>query len=168
MTASAGMTRVNLLRYSAPMPGSYSQLLFHIVFATKNREPFIAPSLRERLYPYLGGIVRGERGTLLAIGGVADHIHLLMRWRADKALADLMRDLKSQSSLWVHETFPERRTFAWQEGYAAFSVSASAKERVVEYIVKQEEHHQARTFGEELRTLLDAHGVEYDAKYLPP
>lgn len=148
------------------MPGSYTQLLYHAVFLTKNREPLIVQDMRPRLHGYIGGIVRNQRGSLLAIGGVEDHLHVLFRSRADAALSDLMRDLKGDSSKWVHETFPSR-PFAWQEGYAAFSVSASARDKVIAYIENQEDHHRTRTFGEELRALLDAHGVEYDPRYLP-
>lgn len=148
------------------MPGSYTQLLYHAVFSTKNREPVIVQDLRPRLYGYIGGIIRNQRGSLLAIGGIEDHLHVLFRSRADAALSDVMRDLKGDSSVWVHETFPSR-PFAWQEGYAAFSVSASARDKVIAYIENQEEHHRTRTFGEELRALLDAHEVEYDPRYLP-
>lgn len=152
--------------YDPTMPGSFTQLLFHAVFSTKNREPLITPEIQPRLYGYIGGIVRNQRGSLLAIGGIPDHLHLLIRTRPDLAVSDLMRELKGDSSEWAHETFP-RSAFGWQDGYAAFSVSASAKDRVIEYIENQEEHHRVRPFGEELRALLDAHGVEYDPRYLP-
>lgn len=122
--------------------------------------------LRPALYAYIGGIVRNQHGALLSIGGIEDHVHVLLRWRADRALSDLMRDLKSDSSEWTHQTYP-RQPFGWQEGYAAFSVSASAKDKVVAYIENQQEHHRTRSFGEELRALLDAHGVEYDPRFLP-
>ena len=88
------------------MPGTYSQILLHIVFSTRHREPLITPDLAPRLYDYMGGIIRGEKGTLYAIGGVEDHIHLYLRWRPDKAVSDLMRAVKANSSSWVHETFP--------------------------------------------------------------
>lgn len=148
------------------MPGSYTQLLYHAVFSTKNREPLIVHDIRPRLYGYVGGIVRNQGCSLLAIGGIEDHLHLLFRSRADAALSDLMRDIKGDSSEWVHTTFPSR-PFAWQEGYAAFSVSASARDKVIAYIENQEEHHRTRSFGQELRELLDAHGVEYDPRYVP-
>ena len=98
------------------MSGTYSQLLLHFVFSTKTRKPWITPDIAERLYPYIGGIIRSEKGTLYDIGGVEDHVHLYLRWRTDGAISDLMRTVKSQSSKWIHETFPSLNNFAWQEG----------------------------------------------------
>ena len=148
------------------MPGTYSQLLLHIVFSTKHREPFITPELAERLYPYMGGVVRAERGTLYDIGGVADHLHMYLRWRPDGKLSDLMRVVKAGSSKWVHETFPELDAFAWQEGYAAFTVSKSQEPAVKRYIANQAEHHKTVDFRSELLQLLRAHGVEFEEKYV--
>jgi len=113
----------------------------------------------------MGGIIRERQGVPLSIGGVEDHVHALVGWRTDAAIADLLRHLKTRSSRWVHETIgiPE---FAWQEGYAVFSVSKSHTERVKLYIQNQREHHRTRSFKEELIALLDAHGVEYDARYV--
>ena len=146
------------------MPGTYTQILLHIVFSTKHREPLITDAIRERLYGYIGGIVRAEQGALHAIGGVEDHVHLLVRWRADEAISDLMRTLKSRSTKWVKSEFGSE--FAWQEGYAAFSVSKSQEDVVCGYIAKQEEHHREVGFREELIKLLDAHGIEYDARWI--
>ncbi|MDX2198966.1 MAG: transposase [Phycisphaerae bacterium] len=95
------------------MPGTYSQLLLHIVFSTKSRTPWLSADVTQRLYPYIGGIVRAERGSLFDIGGVEDHVHLYLRWRPDGALSDLLRTVKSKSSKWVHETFPAFSAFAW-------------------------------------------------------
>lgn len=147
------------------MPGSYTQILLHIVFSTKHREPMINDDIRDRLYAYLGGIVRAEQGTLYAIGGIEDHVHLLIRWRADAAISDLMRTLKSRSTKWVKNELG-CEAFAWQEGYAAFSVSKSQEDVVRAYIAKQAEHHREVGFREELVRLLDAHGVEYDARWI--
>jgi putative transposase len=107
------------------MPGTYSQMLLHIVFSTKHREPWIKPEIAERLYPYVGGIVRAEKGMLYDIGGIEDHVHLYLRWRPDESVSNLMRTVKARSSKWVHDTFPALGTFAWQEGYSVFSVSKS-------------------------------------------
>jgi len=148
------------------VPGTYSQILLHIVFSTKGREPWISPEIADRLYPFIGGIIRAERGVLLAIGGVEDHVHLLVRWRPDGSISDLMRTSKARSSRWVHETYPAVREFAWQEGYAVFSVSRSQEEVVKGYIARQREHHAAEDFKSELLKLLEAHGVEYDARYV--
>lgn len=148
------------------MPGTYSQVLLHVVFSTKQRAAFIKPELQQRLYEYIGGIVRAEKGTLYAIGGVPDHVHLLVRWRTDGTIADLLRTVKSRSSLWVHQSFPGFAAFAWQEGYAAFSVSKSAEATVKAYIERQVDHHQKRGFEEELLALLRAHGVSFDPRYV--
>lgn len=148
------------------MPGTYSQLLLHIVFSTKGREMWITPGVAERLYPFIGGLVRGERGTLYDIGGVADHVHLYLRWRADGAVSDLMRTVKARSSKWVHDAFPALRAFAWQEGYAAFSVSKSQEDAVKRYIAGQAEHHKKEDFKAELLKLLRAHGVEFEERYV--
>lgn len=148
------------------MPGTYSQILLHIVFSTKHREPWIESGIAERLYPYLGGIIRTEGGVLYDIGGVEDHVHLYLRWKPDKPVSDLMRKAKSGSSLWIHETFPALRAFAWQEGYSAFSVSKSQEDAVKRYIATQEEHHKKESFKSELLRLLRAHGIEFDERYV--
>jgi REP element-mobilizing transposase RayT len=148
------------------MPGTYSQLLLHIVFSTKGRSPWITAEVAERLYPYIGGIVRAEKGVLFAIGGVEDHVHLYLRWRPDGSVSDLMRTVKARSSKWVHDTFPDLAGFAWQEGYSVFSVSKSQEEAVKTYIAGQAEHHAREGFESELLRTLRAHGVEFDEKYL--
>lgn len=148
------------------MPGTYSQILLHVVFSTKARAAFIKPELQSRLHDYIGGIVRAEKGILYAIGGMPDHVHLLLRWRTDGTIADLMRTVKSRSSLWVHQTFPRFGAFGWQEGYSAFSVSKSAEADVKAYIEKQADHHQKRDFQQELFALLRAHGVSFDPGYV--
>jgi len=148
------------------MPGTYSQLLLHVVFSTKGRARWISGDIAERLYGYIGGIVRAERGVLYDIGGVEDHLHIYLRWRPDGAVSDLMRTVKAQSSKWVHDTFPKLGAFAWQEGYSVFSVSKSQEEAVKRYIAGQAEHHKKEDFKSELQRLLRAHGVEFDEKYV--
>ncbi len=148
------------------MPGTYSQFLLHIVFSTKRRETWISPALAERLYPYMGGIVRAENGVLLAVGGVEDHVHLYLRWRPDGAVSDLMRTVKARSSLWVHQNFANLSAFAWQEGYSLFTVSRSQEEAVRRYIAGQAEHHKKEDFKSELLRLLRAHEVEFDERYV--
>ena len=146
------------------MPGTYSQILLHVVFSTKQRRPYITPDIQARLYDYVGGIIRAEKGTLYAIGGMPDHVHILLRWRTDGTISDLMRTVKARSSRWIHETFPDSSAFAWQEGYAVFSVSKSSEANVKAYIETQAEHHKKRDFAEELLALLHAHGIEYDER----
>jgi putative transposase len=148
------------------MPGTYSQLLLHIVFSTKHREPWLTAEICSRLYPYIGGIIRAEKGVLYDIGGVEDHVHIYLRWRADHPISDLMRDVKARSSKWIHETFPDLPDFAWQAGYAVFSVSKSQEDVVKRYIAGQAEHHAKEDFVSELRRLLVAHGVEFEERYL--
>jgi len=148
------------------MPSTHSQLLLHFVFSTKLRNPLITADLQPRLYDYIGGIVRGEGGVLYAIGGMPDHLHLLLRWRTDATIASLMSKLKGGSSAWVHATFPDRADFRWQEGYGVFSVSRSMEPTVKNYIEHQPEHHAARDYKAEYIQLLESHGVDYDERYL--
>ncbi len=148
------------------MAGTYSQLLLHIVFSTKGRTPWIAPNVAERLYPFMGGIVRAEKGVLYGIGGVEDHVHMYLRWRPDGSVSDLMRTVKSRSSKWVHETYPKLSTFSWQEGYSVFSVSKSQEEALKTYIAKQAEHHSQEDFKSEHLRLLRAHSVSFDERYV--
>jgi len=148
------------------VPGTYSQLLLHVVTSTKGRSPWISTAVAERLYPYIGGIVRAEKGVLYEIGGVEDHVHMYLRWRPDGRVSDLMRTVKAGSSKWMHETFPEFAAFAWQEGYSAFSVSKSQEDALKRYIKGQAEHHKTEDFKSELLRALRAHGVEFDETYV--
>ena len=148
------------------MPGTYSQILLHMVFSTKHREPWISADIAERLYPYMGGIVRAENGVLYDIGGVEDHVHLYLRWRPDESVSDLMRTVKARSSKWVHDTFPKLGAFAWQEGYSVFSVSKSQESAVKAYIAGQREHHNKEDFKSELLRMLRLHEIEFDERYV--
>ena len=148
------------------MPSSYTNLLYHLVFSAKERRPLITPELSADLYPYLGGIVRQEGGMLLEVGGMPDHVHLVARFRADLAVADMMRVIKANSSKWVNERASRAVDFAWQTGYGAFTVSGSQLPVVRRYVQRQEEHHRKRTFQEEFVAFLKKHGIEYDQRYL--
>jgi putative transposase len=148
------------------MPGTYSQMLLHVVFSTKHREPWITHDVAARLYPYMGGIIRAERGVLYDIGGVEDHVHMYVQWRPDKSVSDLMRTLKSRSSHWVHQTYVGLGGFAWQEGFSVFSVSKSQEETVKKYIAGQAEHHAREDFRSELLRLLHAHGIEFEERFV--
>lgn len=147
------------------MPSTYLSLHYHLAFNTKDRAPLIDASWRNRLHEYLGGTVEGLKGFPQGVGGMADHVHLLVGLKVTHCLADFMRDLKKASSVWVHDEIG-MRPFAWQEGYAALTVSASARTAVQSYIANQDEHHRRKTFREELVDLLEKAGVEYDAWYL--
>jgi REP-associated tyrosine transposase len=148
------------------MASTFTNLLYHVVFSTKDRVPMIHKDVQERLYEYMGGIIRGEGGTLLEIGGVADHVHLLAKLKADTAVAVLLRLLKSNSSGWANDVRLIQGRFAWQTGYAAFSVSESQVPTVRRYIQNQEAHHAKVSFKDELIALLKKHRIEYDERYI--
>jgi REP element-mobilizing transposase RayT len=148
------------------MPQSFVSLNCHAVFSTKNREPLLTESVQSRLYEYVGGTARHIGSTVLAIGGMPDHVHLLLSLGKQSPIADLIRDIKSNSSRWIHETFENLRGFAWQTGYGAFSVSCSNLDQVRGYIGQQVAHHRTRTFQEEFLTLLQRHNIEYDEQFL--
>lgn len=147
------------------MSSTYLSLHYHLVFGTKNREPFIDAEWRTRLHEYLGGTIAGLGGFPQGVGGVDDHVHLLVGLKATHCLADVLRELKKASSVWVHEQIG-LASFAWQEGYAAFTVGATARGSVRQYIAHQEEHHRAKSFREEVVEMLERAGIEYDPKYL--
>ena len=148
------------------MASTFTNLLYHVVFSTKDRVPMIRKDVQERLYEYMGGLIRGEGGTLLEIGGVADHVHLLAKLKADTAVAVLLRLLKSNSSGWANDVRLIQGRFAWQTGYAAFSVSESQVGAVRRYIRNQEAHHAKVSFKDELIALLKKHRIEYDERYI--
>jgi REP element-mobilizing transposase RayT len=148
------------------MSKSYTNLLYHIVFSTKERQPLITGEYQSRLYDYIGGVIRGQGGISLGVNGMADHVHVLAKLRPDKALSDVLRDLKSNASGWMHNVFPEMKDFGWQNGYGAFTVSASQVATVQTYIARQAEHHQRHAFKDEFMRLLRANGIEFDERYL--
>ena len=143
---------------------SLTNLLYHAVFSTKDRRPSISPDIQERLYEYIGGIVRGEGGIQLAIGGVADHLHILMKLPATRAVAEVMCKLKANSSGWLGRQQPDHP--GWQDEYAAFTVSQSRVKSVREYIAGQADHHRRQSFRDELIALLRRHEVEFDERYI--
>lgn len=145
---------------------SYISSYFHCVFSTKERRPSIKPELRERLWPFLGGIARQNKMKAIEIGGVEDHVHILLSLPSTMAVSKALQLIKGGSSKWIHETFPEHRAFAWQEEYGAFSVSVSQLDKTIEYIKGQPEHHRKITFQEEFLALLKKHRIEYDERYL--
>jgi REP element-mobilizing transposase RayT len=148
------------------MSSSYCNLLFHIVFSTKDREPWMIPSIRPRIHGYLGGAIRGEGGIALSVNGTADHVHLLAKLRQDKAVSKLIGEVKANSSGWISRTFKEAAGFAWQEGYGAFTVSESQVPKVRCYIERQEERHRSISFLEEFKVILRAHDLPFDERYL--
>jgi putative transposase len=148
------------------MPQSLANVLIHVVFSTKERQPFLADcTLRTALYQYLAAVSAELRCPVIKLGGVEDHGHLLARQARTITLAGWVRELKRSSSLWVKER-PEVSVFQWQAGYGAFSVSQSQSAEVARYIAQQEAHHRRISFQDEFRTLLDRHKVTYDERYL--
>jgi len=148
------------------MASTVSNLLVHVVFSTKNREPRISPEIQPDLHAYLGGIVRSEGGVALGIGGMPDHVHLLVRVKPALAVATLVRQMKAKSSRWMRQHRAGDPGFAWQSGYGAFSVSESQVGAVRRYIANQAKHHRRRSFREELFELLEKQGIEYDERYI--
>jgi putative transposase len=135
------------------MSSTYLALHYHLVFATKHRRPSIEESWQHRLHEYLGGTINGLGGVPQGVGGIADHVHLLVGLKATHNLADVLRELKKASSVWIHDEIG-MRDFAWQEGYAAFSVSPTARDSVKRYIARQVEHHRRQDSRAELAELL--------------
>ena len=148
------------------MSHSYVQCRLHCIFSTKNRRNLIPADVQPRLWAYIGGIARENEMTALAIGGTANHAHVLLAIPGTIAIAKALQLIKGGSSLWLHETFPALREFAWQEGYATFSVSASRIDETIRYIQQQDEHHRTLSFEDEFKRFLERHGVEYDARYV--
>jgi putative transposase len=148
------------------MAHSFTSNLYHCIFSTKDRRKSITPDLEERLWPYLGGIARENDMKALAVGGVADHVHLLLALPSTLAIAKAMQLIKGNSSKWVHDTFADLRTFSWQEGYGAFSIGVSQIDVTVAYIQNQKEHHRQTTFEEEFLKILKRHGIDYDARFV--
>ena len=148
------------------MPQSFVSLNCHVVFSTKSRLPMINSDLAERLYGYIGGVVRNEGGSLTAAGGIPNHVHLLVSMPKTTSVADMVRSIKSNASRWIHDTFPGLDKFAWQTGYGAFAVSHSNVDAVKRYIADQEEHHRVMSFKEEFIALLKRHNIDFDEEHL--
>lgn len=148
------------------MAHSFSKLYYHIIFSTKNRQRTIVPEIEDRLHGYIGGIVNGIEGGALSIGGIEDHVHLLVWLKAKTSVAEAVNKIKSNSSGLVHEEFPAHRDFAWQTGYSAFTVSHSAVPAVTEYIANQKTHHRKMTFEDEFLAMLNKHAIEYDRRFV--
>ena len=147
------------------MPSTHSSLHYHLVFSTKDRYPFITEALRTRLHAFLGGSVRTLGGVAEAIGGTSDHVHMLVSLRPTQSLAGVLKDIKQASSAWLHDEMKIPK-FAWQEGYGAFTVSASQVEGVKRYIAEQACHHRNHSFQDEYLQLLNKCGVAYDPRYV--
>jgi len=146
------------------MSQTAGNLVIHLIFSTKARQPLITPEIRGDLFAYLGGIVREMRGTALIVGGTTDHVHMLIRIRPAQAAAEIARVVKTNSSRWLRKK--ANADFAWQNGYGAFSVSESNVPAVTRYIASQEEHHKKLTFQQEYIAFLKKNKVAYDERYI--
>ena len=147
------------------MAGTFTNLLYHIVFSTKDRRKLISPDLQPELQAYVGGIIRGESGHALAIGGVSDHLHIVAKFAAEHAVSEMLQHIKGNSSRWVHEV-KAVHALSWQEGDAAFTVSESQLKSVIRYVEGQAEHHKKQSFQEELLVLLAKNNIAFDERYI--
>lgn len=145
---------------------TFTNLLYHIVYSTKYRKPVIDPSWQDELYGYVGGIIRENKGTLLCMGGIEDHVHLLAKLSPTIAISDILRMIKTNSSKMVNERIKPHVPFEWQPGYGAFSVSESQQENVRTYILNQKTHHQKRSFEDEFIAMLERHKIAYERRYV--
>jgi REP element-mobilizing transposase RayT len=148
------------------MATTFTRLLVHIVFSTKNRAPLITPEVEEGLYAYMKGIAKNHASPVLEINGTSDHVHLLVSLSKRIAVADLLENLKKDSSLWIKTQGPQYKGFYWQEGYGAFTIGESAVTALKRYIANQKQHHRKVTFKTEFLTLLKKFRVEYDERYI--
>jgi REP element-mobilizing transposase RayT len=148
------------------MANTYTSLHYHVIFSTKNREPWLVRDIEQRVWAYIGGVARAHKMTALQVGGIEDHIHALVTAPATLAPSQIAQFLKGDSSKWMHDEFPALRNFGWQDGYGAFTVSRSNLPEAVRYIQNQREHHRKKTFQEEYLEFLQKHGIEYDERYL--
>lgn len=148
------------------MANTYSQCFYHIVFSTKERVKFISPDIEQRVWAYIGGILKNHDMTAVMIGGIDDHIHVLVLAKPSIAPSRIAQLIKGESSKWIHTEFPRLWKFAWQDGYAVFTVNKSIVPSVVDYIKHQRGHHSTKAFEVEYRELLKLHEIDYDERYL--
>jgi putative transposase len=148
------------------MPQSLSSILIHLVFSTKNREPFITSAIETELHPYMAKIFRELKSPSLTIDGTSDHVHILFSLGRVIKVADLVEEVKTESSKWIKTKGREFRNFRWQRGYGAFSIGQSNVAALKRYIRNQKQHHRRVTFQDEYRKFLKAYGIEYDERYV--
>jgi REP element-mobilizing transposase RayT len=148
------------------MSQSLSKVILHVIFSTKDREPWLETDVRPRIHAYLATICRDLGSGFVHVSGVADHVHIVTTLPRTVSQAQLIEQIKKTSSKWMKALDPKYRGFFWQRGYGAFSVSASQVDDVLKYIDSQPEHHRTRSFQEEYRQLLRKHGVDFDERYV--
>ncbi len=148
------------------MAGTYSNLNFHVVFSTKNRDSIITSKLEAELNRYIGGIIQGEGALLLKIGGTENHVHLVIKLKPRHSIPDILKRIKANSSKWINDHQKIDVPFSWQSGYGIFSVSESQLPHVLEYVANQKKRHHNKTFKEEFVQLLEKHEIEYENEYV--
>ncbi|HVF73170.1 MAG TPA: IS200/IS605 family transposase [Chthoniobacterales bacterium] len=148
------------------MPQSLSNVILHIIFSTKSREPWLSAEIRPRTHAYLGTVCRGIGADMTRVGGVSDHVHVVTSLPRTCSPAELVEKIKKASSKWIKAIHPRYRGFFWQRGYGVFSVSQSQLVSVLEYVRAQEDHHRTHSFQDEYRRLLLKHGVKFDERHL--
>lgn len=148
------------------MPQSLSSILIHLIFSTKNREPFITEAIEKELHPYMATIFRGLKSPSLTIDGTTDHVHILFSLSRVIKIADLVEEVKTESSKWIKKKGPEFKNFHWQNGYGAFSIGQSQVPILKRYIARQRLHHARVTFQDEYRKFLKSYGIDYDERYV--
>lgn len=148
------------------MPQSLSSILIHLIFSTKNRESFLTPEIDSELYPYMASVFKAMKSPALIINGTTDHLHTLLTLSRVVTIADLVEEVKTETSKWIKTKGREFRNFYWQSGYGAFSIAQSQVPSVKRYVERQKEHHRYITFQDEYRKFLKAYDIEYDERYV--
>ena len=148
------------------MANTYTQIYLHLVFAVQNRISLIGIEWKDELYKYITGIIQNNHHKLIAINGMPDHLHIAVGYKPHQLIPELLQDIKGNSSGWINKQKFVKGKFKWQEGYGAFSFSHSHIDRVVKYIINQENHHKKKTFGQEYVELLKKYNIEYDERYI--
>lgn len=148
------------------MANTFTSLHYHVVYSTKLRHPWITADIEQRIWEYLGGIARQNNIKALQIGGIENHVHLVLGASPAIAVSKVVQLIKGGSSKWIHESFPFLNDFCWQDGYGAFSISKSQLPTVIHYVANQREHHRKTTFQQEFRAILKRHEIEYDERYV--
>ncbi len=147
------------------MSGTYVRQRVHLLWTTRERRPWLDPAWRPRLFGHIAAVAKAKGGRLCCAGAARDHLHLYLEYPATLTLAELVNAIKTSSSRWIHESFPHRRDFRWQGGYAAFSVNPREDRALQDYIRNQEFHHRKTSFTDEYTALLEGHRIPYDQQH---
>jgi putative transposase len=144
---------------------TYTALYYHLVWSTKGREPIILDIHQEKLFSYIAGVIKSKETTAIQVGGMPDHIHILVQANSNLNLADLVKTIKIASGKWLRQHLPNQENFTWQSGYGAFTVSKSQTDIIKNYIKNQKEHHKSRSYDEEWMAFLQNHAINFNPKY---